>query len=188
MSEFKRLILASRVMIEQELALAAMGVMRQNSITKKSSLKEGVSKSDILLNWVIWLISILISALPLIVVPFVKSLVQDRYTEFFNDVFGNSGIIIISVSLAVATVLELIAGNRKPKLVLLLGSFLFFLIALGILAYGIVAGISEYAALKELVRPQPIERLARINIVFFAMMFILSSVLFVFRERRFLWD
>jgi hypothetical protein len=37
-----------------------------------------------------------------------------------NDVFNNAGIIIISVSLAVAIVLELIVGNRKPKIAFLM--------------------------------------------------------------------
>jgi len=168
-------------------ASSAMNIM-PGGVSHKSSLKESVSRRDLLLNWVIWVISILVSALPLFVVPFVKSLVQDCYTGWFNDIFNNAGIIIISVSLAVATVLELITGNQKPKFALLLGSFLFFLILLGILVYGVVTGISEYAVLAELEQPKSLNKLAKINIVFFVMMFILSSILFVIRKRRFVWD
>jgi len=174
--------------MEPMLASSAMGVMRQNDISNKSSLKESGSGSNTFLNWVIWFISILISALPLFVSPFAKSLVQNCYTEWFNDVFNNSGIIIISVSLAVTTVLELITGNRKPKFVLLLGSFLFFLMVLGILVYGIVTGISEYAVLQNLEYPQLLNNLTIINLLYFVMMFLLSSTLFAFRERRFVWD
>ena len=169
-------------------ATSAMSIMVQDGISYRSSLKESVAISDLLLNWAIWVIGIMVSALPLFVLPFVKSLVQSCYNEWFYDFFNNAGIIIISVSLAVTTVLELIAGNRKTKFALLLGSFILFLILLGILAYGVVTGISEYAALAELDQPQVLNKLASLNRIFFVMMFTLSSVLFFVIKRRFVWN
>lgn len=156
---------------------SSMSVIPQPTTSQRSSLN-----TNSLRNWVIWIIGILVSFLPLLVVPFVKSYVLTNYNDWFKDVFNQVAIIMISVSLAVAAIFELIARNRRSKYAFVLGGILFLLTLACILVYGIVTGINEYS-LHTTQGQSIIFELTRINIAFLCMMFLLGSLSFIPEKR-----
>ena len=135
-----------------------------------------------LLNWTYCIVGVVVSMIPVFVKPLAKSLIQCKYTDWFNDVFSNAGIIIISVSVAIAAMFELvIRGGEKNYLKFLLGSFLFLCTLVCISVYGVVTGVDEYKI--HLGEAQTaLSKLAQINIAFFCLMLLISTAAFIDRK------
>jgi hypothetical protein len=125
------------------------------------------SEGNIVWNRGVWALVLCSSILALIALPISKLLSPGPYAgNWFIDIFGNTGIIMVSATTAITAVFEVIAS--KKKITALVG----VLIILTFLCY------IEYGGVTARETPPDITKLAIINlIVFFSM---LISGLFVF--------
>ncbi|MDR1204606.1 MAG: hypothetical protein LBL26_03870 [Peptococcaceae bacterium] len=151
-----------------------MSIIPQKQTADSSSIGKGAFR-----NWGIWIAGIIVSILPLLVVPFVRFLTQNGYSSWFVDIFNNSEAIMVAISMAVAALFEFFTKNQnKPRLIYFFGIALLLLTLFCVGAYGIVEGITEYAAITGNGNA-PSFNLAPMNIAFLCMMFALGSLSFV---------
>lgn len=130
----------------------------------------------------IWIAGVAVSILPLLVTPLVKFGWQDGYKNWFNDIFGNNGIIIVSVSLAVPALFQFFS-KRQSKFIFLLAVFLFILVVSCIFAYTAVTSTTILADMIEYEKQPQYPMLGRINVLILVIMFILSAASF-FEDKK----
>jgi len=85
----------------------------RSSIQKPVNSRKRKSKRAFVSNWGIWVLGLILSVIPLLILPYLKSLDQEDYAEWFLDIFGNTGIIMITASLALAATFEGIIKTEK---------------------------------------------------------------------------
>jgi len=156
---------------------AAMNVIPLPSVSSRTSL--GDSRW---FNLTVWFFGILVSMLPLLVVPIVRFFVKPYYDGWVNDVFSNVTILMVAVSLAVMAIFELVAKRHGGKIEVMLGCLLAFLTLACIFIYGIARGIGEYRYISN---PENFVALefASLNMAFLGTMFILGLIVFISRKR-----
>jgi len=109
---------------------------------------DGVSGSfsdDSMRNWLVWVVGIVLSLIPLMALPIGRAFAIGWHFEWISDIFGNPGVLLISVSMSVAIIFELTARGSKVTDLLKYKAFIITLAALAYLIYGLFIGIGAYS-------------------------------------------
>jgi hypothetical protein len=133
------------------------------------------SKSGFSENWGLWVFALLFSFISLQGVPLVKFLTGNCYSvrHWFIDVFGSTGIIMISASMAITVGFEIIVKKGRVDLrgglIIILAFFCYF-------EYGVVTGIIEKQVGQN--QLELIGKLTLINVLGFCTMFMSGLLCF----------
>jgi len=153
---------------------STMDVTKEPPGQPKNSSKSSFF-SDFSPNWTLWVLALLFSLLSLQAVPLYKFFMSDDYSAryWFLDVFGSTGIIMISASMTIAVGFEVIAKSKKVDLP---GGLIVLLALFCYLEYGIVTVVIEKQTGQS--QLELFGKFAKINMAEFCAMFI--SGLFCF--------
>ena len=127
-------------------------------------------------NFCLWLTGIIVSAIPVLITPVAQLGMEDHHINWFNDIFNNYEILIISVCLGVPALFQFFT-KKQTNLTFLFSCFLFISSVFCIFLYSEARGISEFAKLKDVKQPE--YQLGAINLVILSIMFVLRSVSFI---------
>jgi hypothetical protein len=163
----------------------AMDIPAASKSSPVSDLPKRKLGASSILNWVYCVIGIVVAVIPILVKPSIRLLIkQEQYTRWFEDVFSDVGIIIVAVTVGVSGLFELFTRSKKGYVSFLLGSLTVVFILVCFLLYGIVIGIEEYAIHLEKEQVISVYDITKINIAFFCLMFLISSLSFFTTRKR----
>jgi hypothetical protein len=152
---------------------SAMNVISIEDIVSheiSSNSPESPSKDGVSGNLGIWIFGLTFSMLSLLALPLYRFFTQDCYSGWFIDIFGNTGIIMISATMSLAALFELVISKRRFNVP---SGFLVLLVFFCCMEHGIVTVAHTEPG-------QNAIKLAVFNLIVFCFMFVLGLFSFGF--------
>ena len=103
-----------------------------NIVNEKSAMSEKPGKTSLsfdLYPWLFWIAGVVVTLLPILLIFIERYIWQtdQSKTGWYVDVMGHAGLLIVSISMAVAVVYELVIKGKKTKGTIGIGIILFIL-------------------------------------------------------------
>jgi len=154
-----------------------------NLLPQEKTVQTSTSSDNTFFNIVIWVLGIFVSSIPLFVTPLVKLGIYESYNNWFNDIFNNGEILIISVCLAVPAIFNALTKEQK-KLSFILGVLLFIFTLFCLFVYCTTDGVTTFAKITK-DEIQPMYQLGKINGIILIIMFLLGLLsFFTFKQEK----